>query len=161
VDLVDDDQLRRLGEVVAAEGGVDIVVHAAAVIKLAPFRDANVQDLDWQYRVNVRAPFVLMQALLPALSSRGQVVFLNSSAGRVARAGVGQYAATKHALKALADSLRAELRPTGRRVLNVFLGRTATPMQEAVHRMEKRSYDSARYHGSRRRGARGRQRAGT
>jgi NAD(P)-dependent dehydrogenase (short-subunit alcohol dehydrogenase family) len=63
----------------------------------------------------------------------------------IARSGVGQYGATKHALKAIADSLREELHPSGRRVLNVFAGRTATPMQAAIHEMEKRPYDPNRY----------------
>ena len=70
----------------------------------------------------------------------GQVVFVNSSAGLTARAGVGQYAATKHALRAVADSFREEVNADGLRVLSVFLGRTATPMQEAVHKMEGKAY---------------------
>jgi NADP-dependent 3-hydroxy acid dehydrogenase YdfG len=73
-------------------------------------------------------------------SSRGQIVFINSSVGLVARANVGQYAATKHALKAVADSLREEVNTDGVRILSVFPGRTATPMQTAVHEMEGRPY---------------------
>lgn len=144
-DLTDDAQVEELGRTLAASGEIDILVHAAAVVKLASFRDAAVEDLDWQYRGNVRAPYVLTKALLPLLSGRGQIVFLNSSAGLVARAGVGQYGATKHALKALADSLREELHPSGRRVLSIFAGRTATPMQAAIHDMEGRPYDPGRY----------------
>jgi NAD(P)-dependent dehydrogenase (short-subunit alcohol dehydrogenase family) len=63
--------------------------------------------LDWQYHTNVRAPYLLTQALLPLLRrQQGQVVFLNSSVGLAARGQVGPYAATKHALKAIADSFR-------------------------------------------------------
>jgi NADP-dependent 3-hydroxy acid dehydrogenase YdfG len=79
--------------------------------------------------------------LLPMLRSRhGQVVFINSSVGTRAPANVGQYAATKHALKAIADSLRDEVNADGMRVLSVFLGRTATPMQAAIYEMEGRTY---------------------
>jgi short-subunit dehydrogenase len=145
VDLSDDGAVAGLGDTLRANGRVDIVVHAAGVIKLSAFQDAAVEDLDWQYRINVRAPYLLTQVLLPLLSGRGQIVFVNSSAGLVARAGVAQYGATKHALKALADSLREELHASGRRVLSVFAGRTATPMQEGIHRMEGRPYDPARY----------------
>ena len=53
---------------------------------------------------------------------------------------MGQYAATKHALKAIADSLREEMNAEGVRVLNIFLGRTATPMQAKVHELEGREY---------------------
>jgi NADP-dependent 3-hydroxy acid dehydrogenase YdfG len=73
-------------------------------------------------------------------SRQGQIVFMNSSQGMNARANAGQYAATKHALKALADSLRDEVNDAGLRVLSVFLGRTATPMQRDIHAYEQRSY---------------------
>jgi short-subunit dehydrogenase len=106
---------------------------------------APVEDFDQQYRINVRAPYVLTQALLPMLRSRpGQIVFINSSVGLRAKANVGQYAATKHALKAIADSLRDEVNKEGIRVLSVFLGRTATPMQAAIHEMEGRAYHAER-----------------
>jgi short-subunit dehydrogenase len=84
---------------------------------------------------------MLTQALLPLLKARqGQIVFINSTVGLRAGANVGQYAATKHGLKALADSLRDEVNADGVRVLSVFLGRTATPMQAAIHEMEGRVY---------------------
>jgi len=59
-----------------------------------------------------------------------------------ARANVGQYAATKHALKAVADSLRDEVNPDGVRVLSIFAVRTASAMQETIHRLENKVYDS-------------------
>jgi NADP-dependent 3-hydroxy acid dehydrogenase YdfG len=65
---------------------------------------------------------------------------MNSSVGVQARRGVGQYAATKHALRAVADSLREEINDRGVRVLSVFLGRTASRMQEAIHQKEGRPY---------------------
>ena len=80
-------------------------------------------------------------ALLPMLKAgRGQIVFMNSSMGLRVRAGVAHYAASKHALRALADGLREEINLDGVRVLSVFLGRTASPMQADAHRAEGRSY---------------------
>jgi len=73
--------------------------------RLASF---STTDFDWQYRVNVRTPYVLTQALLPMLKSR-RIVFLSSDAGLSARISLGQYAPTKHALKAIADTLREEV----------------------------------------------------
>jgi NADP-dependent 3-hydroxy acid dehydrogenase YdfG len=126
-------------------GHVDILIHSAGVISQGQLEDSPVVDFDWQYRINVRAPYVLTQALLPIMKScKGQIVFLNSSAGLNARANVGQYAATKHALRAIADSLREEVNGDGVRVLSMFLGRTATPMQEAVHKMEGKEYHPER-----------------
>jgi NAD(P)-dependent dehydrogenase (short-subunit alcohol dehydrogenase family) len=130
--------LRHLGEV----GRLDILIHCAGMIHQDPMERARIEDLDLQYATNVRAPYVLTQRLLPLLTAaRGQIVFINSSVGLTAkRPEVGQYAATKHALKAIADSLREELNPKGIRVLSVYLGRTATPMQEALCRKEERVY---------------------
>ena len=103
---------------------------------------ARIEDFDSQYATNVRAPYLLTQRLLPALmKARGQIVFINSSVGiAVRRAEVGQYAATKHALRAIADSLREEVNPKGIRVLTMYLGRTATPMQQALFQQERREY---------------------
>lgn len=141
-DLTLDREIRELTRRLESDvGRVDVLVHSAGVIALGRFDTAPVEDLDWQYRTNVRAPYILTQALLPLLKScRGQIVFVNSSVGLTARANVGQYAASKHALKALADSLRDEVNVDGIRVLSVFLGRTASPMQRAVHEMEGRAY---------------------
>ena len=120
---------------------VDVLIHAAGTIALGTLDSAPVADLDRQYSTNVRGPYALTRALLPMIRERrGQIVFVNSSAGIQGKAGVAQYAATKHALKAIADSLRDEVNADGIRVLNVFLGRTATPMQEEIHAAEGRPY---------------------
>lgn len=121
--------------------GADILIHSAGVVALSPIESSSIEDLDWQYRTNFRAPYVLTQNLLPLIRERqGQIVFINSSAGLAARANGGQYAATKHALKAFADSLREEVNTMGVRVLSVYVGRTATPMQEGIHKWEEREY---------------------
>ena len=53
---------------------------------------------------------------------------------------VGLYAATKHGLRALADSLRDEVNHDGIRVLSVYLGRVAGPLQEEIHALEGKAY---------------------
>ncbi len=141
-DLTDDTQLRALAEQVQRERpSVDVLMHCAGVHAMGAIDEAPVGELDAQYRTNVRAPYLLTQAFLPVLrQSRGQVVFVNSSAGLTARGRVGAYAATKHALRAVADSLRDEVNEAGVRVLSVYLGRTASPMQAAIHAAEGRQY---------------------
>jgi len=124
---------------------IDLLVHSSATIALGQLETAPVEDFDLQYRTNVRAPYVLTQALLPMLRvSRGQIVFINSQAGLSARANMGQYAATKYALKAMADSLREEVNAAGVRVLSVFPGSTASRMQAAVHAMNGMEYHPER-----------------
>ena len=122
-------------------GQVDVLVHSAGVISLGKLEDATIHDLDSQYQTNVRTVYLLTQATLPLLRVRpGQIVFINSSVGLNSRADVGQFAATQHALKAIADSLRQEVNADGVRVLSVFPGRTATPRQAAIHRIEGKPY---------------------
>jgi len=142
IDLTSDEEMDSLVRSLEEIGRLDVLVHCAGVIRQGRMGDCPIEDLDIQYATNVRAPYALTKRLLPLLTaSRGQIVFINSSAGLNAkRAEVGQYAATKHALRAIADSLREEVNPKGVRVLSVYLGRTATPMQEAVFREEGKEY---------------------
>lgn len=146
-DLLCDEDLAQLGRRLGKDfGGIDLLVHSAGVFSMGRVESASLAEFDRQYRCNVRAPFALTQLLLPSLvRRRGQIVFLNSTAGVSAQAGVSQYAATKHALKAVADSLRHEVNSQGVRVLSVFLGRTATPMQAAICKMEGQPYDARRF----------------
>ena len=110
-----------------------MLIHSAGSIKLGSVEDAPVEELDTQYRVNVRAPYVLTQQLLPSLRIRkGQIVFVNSTMGTGTKAGSSQYCATKHALRALADCLRQEVNAQDIRVLSVYPGKMATPMQEVL-----------------------------
>lgn len=125
---------------------LDALVHAAGAIALGTVAEADPADLDRQYEVNLRAPFVLTQRALPALRrARGQVVFVNSGSGLRAKAGWSGYAASKFGLRAVADALREELAGDGVRVASVYPGRTASPMQEAVRRMEGGPYEPDAY----------------
>jgi NADP-dependent 3-hydroxy acid dehydrogenase YdfG len=142
VDLTWDEDIRELTARLEHDfGALDVLIHSVGVYSIGRVETARGENFDWQYRTNVRAPFMFMQALLPLLSAcQGQMVFINSSVGLRARANLGQYATTKHALKARADSLREEVNADGVCVLSVFIGRTATPTQAAIHEMEGRAY---------------------
>lgn len=125
---------------------LDSLVHAAGVVELGTVGELSVEDWASQLQVNLVAPAALTRAALPALrAARGTVVFVNSGAGLRAHAGWSAYAASKHGLRALADSLRAEESEHGVRVSSVFPGRTATPMQEKVHRQESKEYDAGQW----------------
>ena len=128
-----------------AFGRLDVLVHSAAALTVGRVSEAPVSELDEQYRTNLRAPFALTQSVLPLLrTSMGQVVFINSTLALSSKSAMSQYAATKHGLKALADGLREEVNGDGIRVLSVYVGRTATPMQERLHEIEGRTYDPER-----------------
>lgn len=125
---------------------LDSVVHAAGVVALGPVAELSTADWATQLQVNLVAPAALTRVALPALrAARGTVVLVNSGAGLTAHAAWGAYAASKHGLRALADALRAEEGGRGVRVTSVYPGRTATPMQEEVHRQEGKEYDAAQW----------------
>jgi NADP-dependent 3-hydroxy acid dehydrogenase YdfG len=142
VDFTADETIAALSDRLGRDADrVDILVHSAGAFEMGPHDEAPIADLDQQYRTNVRGPYLLTQALLPRLRAcHGQVVFMNSTVGLEARAGVGQYASTQHALRAVADALRAEVNADGVRVLTVYLGRTATARQARIFRLEGRPY---------------------
>ena len=127
--------------------GIDLLVHAAGAFRAGAFETAPAGDLDLQLAVNARAPYLLTRRLLPGLRRRGGlVVFVNSTAGLVAAgAGSAAYAASKHALRALADALRAEVNADGVRVLSVYPGRTRSRMQQEVCRGLGQHYDAERF----------------
>jgi NADP-dependent 3-hydroxy acid dehydrogenase YdfG len=141
-DLTRDEDIHALATELQRNGGrVDVLVHCAGEIHHAEHAEASVTDFDAQYRSNVRGPYLLTQSLLPLLRvASGQIVFINSSSGLRARACSGQFAATQHAMKAIADSLREEVNADGIRVLCVFPGRTATPRTEQLFREERKAY---------------------
>lgn len=123
---------------------LDSVVHAAGVVELGAVADLSVQAWTEQLQVNLVAPAVLTRVALPALrAARGTVVLVNSGAGLFAHPQWSAYAASKHGLRAFADSLRGEEAGHGVRVSSVYPGRTATPMQEKVHAQEGKEYDAA------------------
>ncbi|PJE95911.1 short chain dehydrogenase [Streptomyces carminius] len=124
----------------------DSLVHAAGVVDLGAVGELTPKVWQATLAVNLVGPAELTRLLLPQLrAARGQVVFVNSGAGLSANADWSAYAASKHGLKALADSLRQEEKDSGLRVTSVYPGRTATPMQEKVHRQEGREYDPGRW----------------
>lgn len=123
----------------AASPALHVLVHSAGAYLRG--RLEHLTAAEWQAlnAVNLQAPILLTSACLPALRAvSGQVVVINSSAGLQPGAGVGAYAASKHALKAATDALRQEVNGEGIRVLSVFPGRTDTPMQAAVLAAEGR-----------------------
>lgn len=145
-DIADDAErellVRRLQQ---EHGRADILVQNAAVHQAASVESSAIEDLDLHYRTNLRAPYALTKALMSMLKARrGQVVFINSSSGVSAKPMTSQYDATKHALRAFADSLRGEVNAAGIRVMSVYLGRTAGAMQRRIHDSEKIPYQPER-----------------
>lgn len=135
--------------VAAAVRGIerlDVLVHSAGVALLGTVAETAAADWRRQFEVNVVAVAELTRLLLPALrAARGRVVLLNSGAGLEARAGWASYAASKFALRAFADALRAEELAHGVRVTSVHPGRVDTEMQRGVVAAEGGQYRPESY----------------
>jgi 3-oxoacyl-[acyl-carrier protein] reductase len=121
-----------VAEAARALGGLDQLVHSAAIWNEGPIGSIRAAQLEEIFRVNVFSAFYLVREALPFLgrTGRGNVVFIGSTAGQRGEARHGHYAATKGALQSLALSLAVELAP-GTRVNVVSPGWVRTPMAEA------------------------------
>ncbi|MGW1989144.1 SDR family oxidoreductase [Embleya sp. NPDC001921] len=120
------------------------LVHSAGVADLGTVAETASAVWSRTLTVNVVAVAEVTRVLLPALRrGHADVVLLNSGAGLRTNPGWAAYAASKHALKALADGLREE--EPRLRVTSVYPGRTATPMQRGVREQEGGAFESERY----------------
>lgn len=135
------EQLRLIQRAGETFGRLDALVHAAGIYAVGPESARDLDRSEELWRVNAEAPLALTLGFLELLrASEGEVVFINSSVVRSPAAGLAAYAASKRALAGIADSLRDSLNPMGIRVLTVYPGRTATPMQRRILEAEGRSY---------------------
>ena len=115
LDVTDSRQVAAAAEAVGTE--LHGLVDNAGIAVAAPLELVPLDELRRQLEVNVVAQVAVLQAVLPALRrARGRVVLMGSIGGRSALPFLGPYAASKHALEALADVLRVELAPWGIRV---------------------------------------------
>jgi NADP-dependent 3-hydroxy acid dehydrogenase YdfG len=141
VDLRDLDSLGRATEPI---GDLDVLVHSAGMVEIEPLEKTSVQVWRDMFDLNVVAVAELTRVLLPKLrKTNGHVILINSGAGLRANANWGAYAASKFALRAYADALRAE--EPDIRVTTVFPGRTDTGMQRGVRAAEGGGYEPEKY----------------
>ena len=141
---VEADVKRLAAEVSASKAPLDLMIHCAGVLEIGAVAEFSLAQLDKMYQVNVRAPFLLTQLLLPDLTkSSGQIVFMNSSAAIAPNAALAGYSSTKAALKLVADCLRLEVNASGVRVMSVYPGKTASAMQQRAHELAGKTYDAA------------------
>ncbi len=113
--------------VLDAYGSIDILINNAGITHLSPFADTQVAVLRAVIDVNFFGAVHCTKAALDTLlERRGLVVVISSIAGFAPLAGRCGYAASKHALHGLFESLRVEMRARGLRVMLVCPGFTAT-----------------------------------
>ncbi len=134
-DLSEDDAAAGLAhEVLRRSGRIDVLVNNAGYAVLGAVEDLRADAVRRQFQVNVFTPVQLCRETLPAMRSQrhGRIVNVSSMAGRVSVPLMGAYCASKFALEAFTDSLRAEAKPFGVRVALVEPGPVATEFNRAA-----------------------------
>ena len=109
-------------------GRLDVLVANAGIARAASIEDTTVEDFDALFAVNVRAPFFLVQQLLPALCTGSSIVLLSSLAAHASVGTLSAYSATKGAIDTLVKHWAAALGPRGIRVNAVAPGVVETEM---------------------------------
>jgi NAD(P)-dependent dehydrogenase (short-subunit alcohol dehydrogenase family) len=107
---------------------LDILVANAGISKAATLEETTVEDFDKLFAVNVRAPFFLVQQLLPILGTGGSVVLVSSLAAHAVVGTLPAYAATKGAIDTLVKHFASVLGARSIRVNAVAPGVVATDM---------------------------------
>lgn len=128
-DLTSASEIAALAEHIDAAGGCNILINAAGIGKIsAPLHEMSVEDFDAVFATNLRAPFLLMRAVVPGMMQRGggHIVNISSLAGQGTLANGSAYAASKSALNALTYSAAEELRAYDIRVSVVAPGSVNT-----------------------------------
>jgi NAD(P)-dependent dehydrogenase (short-subunit alcohol dehydrogenase family) len=138
LDVTDSAQIAEAAELVLEQagaaapspnGGLDALVNNAGIGVGGPLELVDLAALREQFEVNVFGQVAVTQALLPALrQARGRIVLVSSIGGRSAVPFAAPYGASKHALEAIGDALRVELRSSGIRVSLVEPGSVKTPI---------------------------------
>lgn len=141
-DVADEKAVAALFDAAEQEfGGIDVVVHAAGLMLLAPLVDLDLEVLDRMHRTNVRGTFVIDQQAARRVRSGGAIVNFSSSVVKLALPSYAAYAASKGAVEAITMILARELRGRDVTVNAVAPGPTATALfldgkdEETIARM--------------------------
>lgn len=134
LDVTDARECERVVErVVDTDGRIDCLVNAASYGRFGPLESVSTEELHDQFDVNVYGPHRLVREVLPHMRERadGVIVNVSSLAGRIATPGNGPYCASKFAIEAMSDSLRAEVEDFGVDVVVVEPGPVEEPVEQS------------------------------
>lgn len=138
VDFSDPEDLEKFCEHVSGlSEPVSVLINNAGYSLRGVLEDVSIEAAKRMFQVNVFALMRVTQACLPGMRKmrRGTIVNVSSMAGKFAFPGSGPYAATKHAVEAITDALRMEIRPFGIRVVAIRPGFIATEFNDVGNSM--------------------------
>ncbi len=132
LDVTEPDQIDAVAELIANKsGGLHGVVNNAGVARGGPVEYIPIDVWRDQFEVNVFGQVAVTRAMMPLIrESRGRIVFIGSIGGKLATMMMGPYNASKFAIEAIGEALRAELRPWGIGVSVIEPGAVRTEIWE-------------------------------
>lgn len=139
-DLTRDAEIERLvAETLARWQSIDYLINNAGWGRTAPVTKAKVEDWDRTFQVNLRAPMVLSQMVLPGLIAKGEGAIINigSISGKTGQANTAAYCASKFGLVGFTESLYEEVKEYGIKVAVILSGFVDTPLIPPTRRLDR------------------------
>jgi len=141
MDVTKDEQVNAgVNKVIDEQGRIDVLINNAGYGSFATIENINMDELKNQFDVNVFGYARLQQAVLPHMRKErsGLIIEISSVVGEISYPMLGWYAATKHAVEAMADALRQEVSPFGIHVVKIQPGAVKTNFPNvALAKLEK------------------------
>jgi NAD(P)-dependent dehydrogenase (short-subunit alcohol dehydrogenase family) len=131
------DEASRIGAIADIErrhGPVGVLINNAAYGQYGPLEEITQDELRRSFETNVFGLLRMSQLVMPGMrgAGRGRIVNISSIAGRITTQGGGAYHMTKYAVEALADAMRAEIKPFGVDLVSVLPGPFESPYRDKV-----------------------------
>ena len=134
-DVTHRDQVKKLVDrAVKGFGRIDVMINNAGIMPRAPLERLTIDDWDRTIDVNVKGVLYGMAAALPYMVQQksGHMIFVSSVAGHKVAPDSAVYAATKHAVRALAEGFRQEVTPYNIRTTIISPGAVATELPDSI-----------------------------
>jgi NADP-dependent 3-hydroxy acid dehydrogenase YdfG len=134
-DVTHPDQVKRLVDAAVEKfGRIDVMLNNAGLMPLAPLERLNIDDWNRAIDVNIKGVLYGIAAALPYMKQQksGHIINVSSVAGHKVRPGNAVYAATKHAVRALSEGLRMEVKPYNIRITVISPGAVATELVNSI-----------------------------
>src|SRR5437773_2492578 len=134
-DVTHCDQVKKLVDAgVQAYGRIDVMLNNAGLMPSSPLERLKIDDWNRMIDVNIKGVLYGIAAALPYMKQQkaGHFINVSSVAGHKVRAGGAVYAATKHAVRALSEGLRLEVKPYNIRTTIISPGAVATELPNSI-----------------------------
>lgn len=149
LDVTNSDNVQAcMSHILQTKGKVDLLVNNAGHGLYSTVEDADITDIIYQFEVNVFGAVRMTQAVLPIMREQqaGKIINISSVAGQISMPLFGYYSGSKHALEAISDALRLEVKPFGIDVVIVEPGvyKTnfrGTALDHSMKNRKTRAYD--------------------